>query len=63
MCGTYESFLLNGFFTLEWLMRVVVGCTVVGRKVELTQGNGRTKLVTNQSGYEMPIQQMQKHSL
>jgi hypothetical protein len=29
---------------LEWLIRAVGGCTVVGRKVGLTQLNGRTRL-------------------
>jgi hypothetical protein len=38
--GTYDASLLNDFFLpLEWLMRDVGGCTVVGRKVDLTQGN------------------------
>jgi hypothetical protein len=54
--GSYDASLLNVFFfTVEWLMRAVVGCTVVERKVKLTWGNGWTRL-NNLSTVHSPFQ-------
>ncbi len=40
MHGTYDASLLNDFLASRMADEGVGGCTVVGRKVELTQGNG-----------------------